>query len=138
MAGLSFLDEVETVNSLVPQLQERGVEAIVVPFHQGGFSDGGESDRGTGLDGPIAEVVAKLDPAVDFVIAGHTNDEFVCEIDGKWITMADNGGRIFTVVDATLSRNTGDITVQTAVNLPNSQAGIAPVPALTAGQSRLN
>ena len=66
------------------------------------------------------------------MIAGHTNDEFVCEINGKWVTMADNAGRLFTVVDATLSRSTGDLTVQTARNLPNSQAGVTPVPALAA------
>ena len=46
--------------------------------------------------------------------------------------MADNGGRLFTVIDATLSRSTGDLTVQAARNLPNSQAGGTPVPALTA------
>ena len=131
VTGLSFLDEAETVNSLVPRLQEEGIEAMVVLLHQGGFSDGGRNDCGAGLDGPVAEVVARLDPAVDLVIAGHTNDEFVCEIDGKWVTMADNGGRLFTVIDATLSRSTGDLTVQTAMNLPNSQVGVTPVPALT-------
>jgi 5'-nucleotidase len=81
VTGLSFLDEAETVNSLVPRLREEGIEAMVVLVHQGGFSDGGRNDCGAGLDGPIAEVVARLDPAVDLVIAGHTNDEFVCEID---------------------------------------------------------
>ena len=98
----------------------------------GGFSDGGKDDCGTGIDGPVTEVVSMLDPAVDLVIAGHTNDEFVCEIEGKWVTMADYGGRLFTVIDATLSRSTGDLTVQSAVNVPNSQDGVTPVPALTA------
>ena len=73
-----------------------------------------------------------MDQAVDLLIAGHTYDEFICEIGGKWVTMADNAGRLFTVIDATLRCSTGDITVQTARNLPNSQAGITPVPALTA------
>ena len=73
-----------------------------------------------------------MDPAVDLVIAGHTHDELICEIGGKWVTMADNAGRLFTVIDATLRRSTEDLTVQTARNLLNSQAGITPVPALTA------
>ena len=132
VAGLSFHDEADTVNSLVPRLREEGIEAIVVLLDEGGFSDGGQNDCGAGLDGPVAQVAARLDPAVDLVIAGHTNDEFVCEIDGKWVTMADNAGRLFTVIDATLSRSTGDLTVQAARNLPNSQAGVTPVPALTA------
>ena len=132
VAGLSFLDETETVNALVPELREQGIEAIVVLLHLGGFSDGGKDDCGTGLDGPVVQVVTGLDPAVDLVIAGHTNDEFVCEIEGKWVTMADYGGRLFTVIDVTLSRSTGDLTVQSAVNVPNSQEGVTPVPTLTA------
>ena len=131
MEGLSFLDEAETVNSLVLRLQAEGIEAIVVLLHQGGFSDGGKDDCGDGLKGPVAEVVARLDPAVDLVIAGHTNDEFVCEIDGKWVTMADNGSRMFTVIDAKLSRSSGDLTIQAARNQLNSQDGVTPVPALT-------
>ena len=131
VAGLSFLDEADTVNSLVPRLQEEGIQAIVVLVHEGGFSGGGQNDCGTGLDGPIVEVTERLDQAVDLVIAGHTNDEFICEIDGKWVTMADNRGRLFTVIDATLSRSTGDLTVQAARNVPNSQAGVTPDPDLT-------
>ena len=46
--------------------------------------------------------------------------------------MADNAGRLFTVIDAALNRSTGDLTVQTARNVTNSQAGVTPVPALTA------
>ena len=132
VAGLSFLDEADTVNSLVPRLQEEGIQAVVVLLHEGGFSDGSQNDCGAGLDGPVVEVAERLDQAVDLVIAGHTHDEFICEIGGKWVTMADNAGRLFTVIDATLSRSTGDLTVQTARNVPNSQAGVTPVPALTA------
>ena len=65
------------------------------------------------------------------VIAGHTNDEFVCEVDGKWVTMADRGGRLFTVIDVKLVRDTGDMVVESAKNLPNSQADVTPAPALT-------
>ena len=72
------------------------------------------------------------------MIAGHTNDEFVCEIDGKWVTMADGAGRLFTVIDAVLSPDTGDLTVQSARNMPNSQAGVTPVPALTELIGRYN
>ena len=130
--GLTFRDEAETVNALAPRLREEGIEAIVVLLHEGGFSDGGPDDCGSGLTGPVAEIAGKLDDAVDLVIAGHTNDEFVCEVDGKWVTMADRGGRLFTVIDVKLVRDTGDMVVQSAKNLPNSQADVTPVPALTA------
>ena len=130
--GLTFGDEAQVVNALVPRLREQGIEAIVVLLHEGGMSDGGLNDCGSGLDGPVVEVVARLDDAVDMVIAGHTNDEFICRIDGKWVSMADNRGRLFTVIDATLSQATGDLTVVKIENRPNSQSGVTPEPALTA------
>ena len=129
--GLTFLDEAETINALVPELRDEGIEAVVVLLHLGGFSDGGQDDCGSGLEGPVAEVTAQLDDAVDLVIAGHTNDEFVCEIAGKWVTMADNAGRLFTIIDVTLDRATRDLTVQDIRNLPNSQEGVTPVKELT-------
>ncbi len=129
--GLTFLDEADTVNALVPGLRQQGIEAIVVLLHEGGFSDGGQDDCGSGLTGPIAEVTVRLDDAVDLVIAGHTHDEFICEIDGKWVTMADNAGRLFTVIDATLGRATKELTVREIRNLPNTQDGTTPAPELT-------
>lgn len=130
--GLTFADEAETVNSLIPELRSMGIEAVVVLLHEGGFSDGGPDDCGSGLDGTVAEITTQLDDAVDLVIAGHTNDEFVCRIDGKWVTMADNAGRLFTVIDVRLDATTKDMTVQDIRNLPNSQDGVTPVPELTA------
>ena len=130
--GLTFADEAQTVNSLIPELRSMGIETVVVLLHQGGFSDGGQDDCGSGLEGGVAEVTAQLDDAVDLVIAGHTNDEFVCEIDGKWVTMADNAGRLFTVIDVRLDGTTKDQSVQGIRNLPNSQDGVTPVPELTA------
>ena len=132
VAGLTFNDEAETVNALVPELQQNNIEAIVVLLHEGGFSDGGQNDCGTGLTGPIAEIVPQLDDAVDLVIAGHTNDEFVCELDGKWVTMADNRGRLFTDIDVTLNRATKDMHVVAINNVPNLQDGVTPDPVLTA------
>ena len=130
--GLAFADEAHTVNSLVPKLQRRGVEAIVVLLHEGGSSDGGQNDCGTGLTGPIAEITAQLDSAVDLVIAGHTNDEFVCEINDIWVTMADNRGRLFTDIDVTLDRETRDMTIQNIENVGNLQEGVTPDPVVTA------
>ena len=72
-----------------------------------------------------------LDDAVDLVIAGHTNDEFVCEIDGKWVTMADNAGRLFTDIDVTLNRVTKDLTVRSIENVGNLQGGVTPDPTVT-------
>jgi 5'-nucleotidase len=132
VAGLTFNDEAETVNALVPHLQQNNIESIVILLHEGGRSNGGPQDCGTELTGPIAEIVPLLDDAVDLVIAGHTNDEFVCEIDGKWVTMADNRGRLFTDIDVTLNRVTKDMTVQSIENVANLQDGVTPDAGVTA------
>jgi 5'-nucleotidase len=130
--GLTFHDEAETVNALVPQLQQNNIESIVILLHEGGRSNGGPQDCGTELTGPIAEIVPLLDDAVDLVIAGHTNDEFICEIDGKWVTMADNRGRLFTDIRVTLNRVTKDMTVDSINNTANLQGGVTPDAIVTA------
>ena len=136
--GLTFADEAETVNALVPELRNKGIEAVVVLLHQGGFSDGDQNDCGSGLEGAVAEVTARLDDAVDLVIAGHTNDEFVCENDGKWVTMADNAGRLFTVIDAVLDGESRDLVIKSIKNLPNAQEGVTPDAQLTALIENMN
>ena len=132
VVGLTFNDEAETVNALVPILQQHNIESIVVLLHDGGFSPGGQNDCNGGLFGTIADIVWLLDDAVDLVITGHTNDEFVCEIDGKWVTMADNRGRLYTDIDVTLNRVTKDMTVVAINNVPNLQEGVTPDPIVTA------
>lgn len=122
VAGLTFHDEAETVNALVEQLQGQNIESFVILLHEGGSSNGGQNDCGTGLTGPIATIVPQFDDAVDVVIAGHTNDEFICEIDGKVVTMADNAGRLFTDIDVTLDRVTKDMTVVSVNNVNNLQS----------------
>ena len=130
--GLVFTDEADTANQLIERLQRRNIESFVILLHEGGISDGGQNDCGSGLTGPIVDITERLDDAVDLVIAGHTNDEFICEIDGKWVTMADNRGRLFTDIDVTLDRRTKDMTVVAINNKPNLQEGVTPDPEVTA------
>ena len=127
--GLTFLDEVATINEWVEYLQvTRGVESFVILLHEGGSSDGGQNDCGTELVGPIADITRGLDPAVDLVIAGHTNDEFVCYFPDNdiWVTMADNAGRLFTDIDTTVNTYTGDMTIVSIENVSNLRDGVTP------------
>jgi len=135
VAGLTFHDEVETVNALVPVLQKKNIEAIVVLMHEGGFaSEGGGNGDGCGtLSGNLADIVDGLDDAVDLVIGGHNNQRFAClDHNGKAVTMAYHSGRMFTDIDVTLNRVTKDMTVQTINNKENFQAAVTPAPDLTA------
>jgi 5'-nucleotidase len=107
-AGLEFRDEAETVNALVPELQARGVEAIVVLIHEGG-TPAGDYNECPGISGPIVDIVKKFDRAVDVVVSGHTHRAYDCEIDGRLVTSGDKYGTLVTAIDLKLDPNTRDI-----------------------------
>ena len=88
VAGLSFQDEADTVNALVPRLRAQGIEAIVVLVHQGGFQSSPNVGDINGCDGnlknadgsksDIENIVNRLDDAVDLVISAHTHAAYNC------------------------------------------------------------
>ncbi|MGE0285636.1 MAG: bifunctional UDP-sugar hydrolase/5'-nucleotidase [Bradyrhizobium sp.] len=108
VANLEFRDEAETVNALIPELKAKGVEAIVVLIHEGGFPTG-DYDGCSGISGPIVEIVKKFDKAVDLVISGHTHRAYLCEIDGRLVTSGDKYGTLVTTIDLKLDPVTRDI-----------------------------
>ncbi|HXO73544.1 MAG TPA: bifunctional metallophosphatase/5'-nucleotidase [Bradyrhizobium sp.] len=116
VAGLEFRDEAETVNALVPELKARGVEAIVVLIHEGGFPTG-DYNECPGISGPIVEIVKKFDKAVDVVVSGHTHQAYVCEIDGRLVTSGDKYGTIVTAIDLKLDPATRDVISARADNV---------------------
>ena len=131
IAGLEFRDEAETVNALVPELKARGVEAIVVLIHEGGFPAGGYNEC-PGISGPIVDIVKKLDRAVDVVISGHTHQAYICEIDGRLVTSADKYGTVVTAIDVTLDPATRDVIGAKADNIIVRTGAYAKDPEQTA------
>jgi 5'-nucleotidase len=131
IAGLEFRDEAETVNALIPELRARGVEAIVVLIHEGGFPTG-DYDGCSGISGPIVDIVKKLDKAVDLVISGHTHRAYLCEIDGRLVTSADKYGTLVTSIDLKLDPATRDIVAARAENHIVRSETIAKHPEQTA------
>jgi 5'-nucleotidase len=131
VAGLEFRDEAETVNALVPELKARGVEAIVVLIHEGGFPTGAYNEC-PGISGPIVDIVTKFDKAVDVVISGHTHRAYVCEIDGRLVTSGDKFGTLVTAIDLKLDPATRDVTSATADNVIVRTGVYASDPAQTA------
>jgi 5'-nucleotidase len=116
VASLEFKDEADTVNALVPELRARGVEAIVVLIHEGGFPTG-DYNECPGISGPIVDIVGKLDHAVDVVISGHTHRAYTCEIDGRLVTSGDKYGTIVTTIDLKLDPVTRDVVSAKADNV---------------------
>jgi 5'-nucleotidase len=116
VAGLEFRDEADTVNALVPELKARGVEAIVVLIHEGGFPTG-DYNECPGISGAIVDIVKKFDRAVDVVISGHTHQAYVCDIDGRLVTSGDKYGTIVTTIDLKLDPATRDVISAKADNV---------------------
>jgi 5'-nucleotidase len=115
-AGLEFRDEADTVNALVPELKARGVEAIVVLIHEGGYPTG-DYNECPAISGAIVDIVKKFDRAVDLVISGHTHQAYVCNIDGRLVTSADKYGTLVTAIDVTLDTRTRDVISAKADNV---------------------
>jgi len=124
IAGLEFRDEAETVNKYVAVLKAKGVRAIVVLMHQGGDQPpySGPTREGTTVEGEIVDLVARLDPEVDVVLAGHTH-QFM----NAWLPAREgpstgsgqvkrvlavealSGGSAFGWVDLEVDRGSGDV-----------------------------
>ncbi len=125
VAGLDFLDEADVVNALVPELKRRGVEAIVLLLHQGGFQNPPPASQGgftnvnacqnfAGAD--LLDVVNRLDPEVDVVVSAHTHAPYICTFNNRLVTSAASFGRLITSIDLTIDQGTRDIVSATAVN----------------------
>ncbi|SEE29116.1 bifunctional metallophosphatase/5'-nucleotidase [Bradyrhizobium erythrophlei] len=127
VGSLDFRDEAETVNALVPELKAKGVEAIVVLIHEGGFPTG-DYDECPGISGPIVDIVKKFDHAVDVVVSGHTHQAYVCEIDGRLVTSGDKYGTLVTAIDLQLDPNSHDVISAKADNTIVKIGGTAKDP----------
>jgi 5'-nucleotidase len=139
--GWDFLDEAETANALVPILKAQGVETIVVLLHEGGSQTPppGDFNACVGISGPIVEINAALDPAIDVLITGHTHLPYNCRINDsagkpRIVTSAYSFGRIVTEVNLVLDKRTKDVRrdLSTSVNHLVDRAALTPDPAVTA------
>ncbi|HEU4407474.1 MAG TPA: bifunctional metallophosphatase/5'-nucleotidase, partial [Polyangiaceae bacterium] len=115
VAGLSFRDEVETVNALVPGLKAQGADAVVVVVHQGGVQKGLYNEC-VDLAGDIVAIAEGLDPAVDVVVSGHTHQAYNCTVGGKLVTSALSAGRVLTAIDLRVDRAAHAVVAKSAEN----------------------
>ncbi|HKG53739.1 MAG TPA: bifunctional metallophosphatase/5'-nucleotidase [Anaerolineales bacterium] len=117
ISDLTFKDEADTVNALVPQLKAKGVKTIVVLIHEGGVQALPAPYNGcVGISGAIVDIVNHFDPEVDVVISGHTHNAYNCTINNMLVTSAASFGRLVTDVDLTIDRTSGQVTSMSANN----------------------
>jgi 5'-nucleotidase len=134
VAGLTFADEAETINALVPKLRAEGADAIVVLIHQGLSTKVGYDDKGCeGVDGDLLPILARLDPAVDLVVSGHTHNAYICDygrIDPSrpfLVTSAGKYGTLLTDIDLAIDPAAGRVTAKRADNIIIQSEGYGSV-----------
>ncbi|GAB3242908.1 bifunctional metallophosphatase/5'-nucleotidase [Chitinimonas naiadis] len=75
-AKVRFLDEADAINQYIPEIQAKGVHAIVVIIHEGGqqaIYNGVTDPDKPGAEGAIVEIIKRLDDDVDVVSSAHTH-----------------------------------------------------------------
>ena len=138
VAGLQFKDEADTVNRLVGVLKSKGIKAVVVLVHEGGYPAVATEYNGcSGISSPIVDIVERTRDDVDLFITGHTHQAYNCVIDGRVVTSAASNGRLVTRINMEVSRKTKDVTSISAENVIVTQ-DVAKDPAITALITKYN
>lgn len=114
--GLTFTDEADAINAEVEALQARGVEAIVVLLHEGGFQGGEEAGINDCVDlgGPIVGINERVSAEVDVIMTGHTHQAFTCQLpdpEGVLRTVTGPGATSdsLSAIEVSIDRRTKDI-----------------------------
>jgi 5'-nucleotidase len=122
--GLTFHDEIETVNKYAKELDRQGVKSIVALIHEGGspassassaYNDDCDSPgAGDGISGPIVDIAKGITPKVDALVTGHTHQAYACTIpdpagNPRMVTSASSFGKLYTDTTLTYDRHTNDI-----------------------------
>lgn len=138
VATLRFEDEVETINALVPTLRAQGADALVVLIHQGVYAKGYNGEGCAAMTGPLLPILAKLDPAIDVVVSGHTHNAYVCDygtVDPArpfLVTSAGRSGMLLTDIDLSIDTRAHRVAGRHAVNVivqgEGYDAASGPVP----------
>jgi 5'-nucleotidase len=108
VAGVRFLAEARVLNQQARALQDQGVQAIVAVVHEGGDADGGINDCANPR-GAVFDIERDLDPAIDVVLSAHTHRGYSCVINGRAVVQGASFGRLVSVVDIAVDRDTGDV-----------------------------
>ncbi|SSC24867.1 5'-Nucleotidase/apyrase, partial [Klenkia terrae] len=151
IAGLTFLDEAETINYYSDLLTDPAfpggpVEAIGVLIHEGGSVPSAPQSyngcAGALAGTPIAGINAAINTgdgaAVDFIVSAHTHVPYNCTLPGgsdgnRLVTQAGFYGKVISDIRLELGAD-GDVdrTTSVATNVPVLRTGVTPDPTVQA------
>lgn len=116
VAGVTFLDEADAINSYIPEIKAKGVKAIVAIIHQGG------SD--------LDKVIHRLDGEVDVVLGAHSHtyaNYTTTNAAGKsvLVTQAYSASTAYADITLEISPTTKDIVAKSAT-IPTTYGDTGP------------
>ena len=124
VAGLTFKDEADTANALIPGLRAQGADVIVVVVHEGGTTTVGYNDKScAGLNGDVLPILNRLDAGVDVVVSGHTHRSYICDYAKTnaskpfLLTSAGQYGTIVTDINLSVNTTTREVVAKSADNV---------------------
>ena len=124
VAGLTFKDEADTANALIPGLRAQGADVIVVVVHEGGTTTVGYNDKScAGLSGDVLPILNRLDASVDVVVSGHTHRSYICDYAKTnaskpfLLTSAGQYGTIVTDINLSVNTTTRKVVAKSADNV---------------------
>jgi 5'-nucleotidase len=113
--GLEFIDEVQAVKNVLPEIRKQGIKSIAVLLHEGGApANNYEFDGCANVQGPGRVIAEELPSAVDVVISGHTHQGYNCTVEdpkgkARLFTSAFSTGRLVTDLSLQIDRANGDV-----------------------------
>ncbi|WHX49056.1 5'-nucleotidase C-terminal domain-containing protein [Paenibacillus woosongensis] len=126
-AGVRFLsteEEVEAVNKYAQELQDQGVETIIVLAHDPATTKDGVT---TGEAADLAKALP-ADSPVDVIVAGDNHGYANGEVNGKLIVQAYSYGTAFEDIKLMIDPTTGDVTEKSATVITTYQEGVKEDP----------
>lgn len=126
-AGVRFLsaeEEVEAVNKYAKELQNQGVETIIVLAHDPATTKEGVT---TGEAADLAKALP-ADSPVDVIVAGDNHAFANGEVNGKLIVQAYSYGTAFEDIKLMIDPATGDVTEKSATVTTTFQEGVKEDP----------
>ncbi|MCA1293261.1 5'-nucleotidase C-terminal domain-containing protein [Paenibacillus sp. alder61] len=126
-AGVRFLsaeEEVEAVNKYAKELQDQGVETIIVLAHDPATTKEGVT---TGEAADLAKALP-ADSPVDVIVAGDNHAFANGEVNGKLIVQAYSYGTAFEDIKLMIDPTTGDVTEKSATVTTTFQEGVKEDP----------
>lgn len=118
-----FRDISDSVNEAAAQLQEEGVESIVVLAHEGN-----ENEDVDPVEGLIVDEIGQMDDAVDTVVAGNTPFPIDEEIDGIYAVQATGTSTDYAIANLEIDPASGDVTSAEGEVIPLDNSELEPDP----------